>query len=263
MTTHHTHHAHHAKHPDLETLGIVPFAVTPSGTTWPQFKAGNLKAVLDNLIAANPPIANPTVPATVASTVAASSLPVGTGYIASYTWNDTLGETLAGGASAPFNQADSAHTNTATIPALPAGALSANLYLYSPVTRQTSIYTSGITTTTVPLNAVLPTDVNSSAVPVMNTTGGAAHQGTIYALFGSTSNVGELKSIAQKMSNYTSGAPIAKNDMIRIFQRMAGIIGYWNQAMTEIQTLVNANPPSGLSYKFLGTGMAAPYWSLP
>ncbi len=87
----------------------VPPVITPSGTTWAQYKTGGLKIVLDNLIAANVAKANPTTQATVSITSAGSSLPVGT-YFVAYTFVDPFGETTLGTSESASSHRPTART---------------------------------------------------------------------------------------------------------------------------------------------------------
>jgi hypothetical protein len=247
----------------------LPFTITsqrlsPSGTTWQQYKTGGLKVILDNLVAANPPLANPTVAATAASSAASSSLPVQNGYQVSYSWVDTLGETLAGGTSAPFNQVDNVHLNTVTIPALPSAAQCANLYLLNPATGITSIYATGVTTTTFALSYPLVPDVPGPILPPANTTGatGDSNLQVLYSIIlGSRSEL-TFEQLVENLSNYLSGYPIEWRECARQHNRWTGIFAYWYQCLAEIEALFFANVPSAGSFT-TPVGMPQFKWALP
>jgi hypothetical protein len=247
----------------------LPFTISsqrlnPSGTTWSQYKSGGLKIVLDNLIAANPPLLNPSIAATVASSSAASTLPVQNGYQVSYSWVDTLGETLAGGTSAPFNQVDNAHLNTVTIPALPSGAQCANLYLLNPATGTTSIYATGVTSTTFALSYPLVVDVPGPILPPANTTGATGDANLQFLcsiILGSKSELA-FEQLVENLSNYLSGYPIEWRECARQHNRWTGIFAYWYQCLAEIEALFFANVPTS-SYCTTPVGMPQYKWVLP
>jgi hypothetical protein len=247
----------------------LPFTIsssrlTPSGTTWAQYKAGGLKSVLDNLVAANPPIANPSTAATVAQTAAASALPVTNGYTVSYSWVDTLGETLAGGTSATFNQPDASHLNTVSIPSLPSGVQCANLYLFNPATGNTSIYATGITTTSFPLSYPLVPDVPGPILPPANTTGatGDSNLEMLYAVIRSQKTGLAIEQLSENLSNYLSGYSIEWRECARQHNRWTGILAYWYQCLSEIEALFFANAPTA---GFVTTPIGIPQyrWTLP
>jgi hypothetical protein len=248
----------------------LPFSISsqrlqPSGTTWAQYKAGGLKTVLDNLVADNPPIANPSTAATVTSSSAASSLPIANGYTVSYSWVETLGETLAGGTSAPFNQVDSAHLNTATIPALPASAQCVNLYLYNPATGLTSIYATGLTTTTFALSYPLTPDMPSMQAPPANTTGatGDSNLEVLYSIILSQKTELTFEQLSENLSNWLSRYPIEWREAARRHNRWTGVFAYWYQCLSEIETLFFANVPTSAGYTTSAIGMPVYSWNLP
>jgi hypothetical protein len=155
---------------------LVAPTITTSGTS---FKTGGLKVILDNLVAvaANAAKANPTTTATVAVTTATGGLLAGT-YRCSYTFCDAYGETLAGGESATFTVTGTTQLATVTLPALPTGVQSINLYL-TPANGGVSgteyLYATGITGTTYACTPTLPIDVPGATTPAANTTGAAVH----------------------------------------------------------------------------------------
>jgi hypothetical protein len=247
----------------------LPFTISsqrliPSGTTWQQYKTGGLKVVLDNLVNANLPLANPSVAATVGSSSAASSLPVQNGYQVSYSWVDTLGETLAGGISAPFNQVDNAHLNTVTIPALPPTAQCANLYLLNPANGITSVYATGVTSTTFALSYPLVPDVPGPILPPANTTGatGDSNLQVLYSIILGPKTEVILEQLVENLSSYLSGYPIEWRECARQHNRWTGIFAYWYQCLSEIETLFFANVPTA-GCVTTPVGMPQFKWALP
>ena len=160
--------------------------IIPSGTTFAQLQTSGLSGHLERLIAAqaavanpttaptisltgggqsiaNPTvaatviattIANPTVQATVATGAAASgTLPAGT-YYAGYTWVDASGnESTLGTTHASVSNVFTVTlglTPIVTIPSIPTGAVSANIYLSAKNGANTAVYlyAKGVTGTT-------------------------------------------------------------------------------------------------------------------
>src|SRR5437667_367164 len=105
--------------------------------------------------AASSPIANPTTQATVAVTGGGSSggtLPAGA-YFVSYTFKTTEGETTAGTSESATFTVASGNIPRVTVPALPNGAVSINIYLTNTAggTGTEKLYRRDITSTTVDL----------------------------------------------------------------------------------------------------------------
>ena len=252
---------------------VSPFTISAqvglitSGTSWAQLKTGGVKVVLDNLIAANPALAVPTVAATVGSSSAVSSLPLATGYIVSYTWCDALGETTVGAsASTAFNQTSATtNLNTVTIPSLPTGAQSANIYLTNPASGATSLYAEGVTATTFAMSYALQPDQPGAQAPPTNTTGGAAHSSQLHGLIGSPHLELLIERFTENVSNYLSGYPMEWREVSRQAHQRTGVFGYWFQVMREIETLILANSPTAVSTTLtpIGFPVQAGSWTLP
>ena len=104
--------------------------------------------MLSNLAATNLVKANPTAQATVAVSGTTGLLPAGT-YYCQYSFVDPFGETFAGGESAQFTLT-AGQIPTVTLPALPAGVQSMNLYVTNAncAAGTETLYATGITTTT-------------------------------------------------------------------------------------------------------------------
>ena len=147
-------------------------------------------------------IAVPTSQATVVvGAVATGSLPAGTYYVG-YTWATASGGETTMGAGSPAasvsNQftVSAGNTPTVTIPALPAGASSANIYLSSTGGSNSllKLYATGVTGTTFVLNSSLwnnSTFANGKTPPASNTTTGTLPAGTYYVGYTFTHAHGE------------------------------------------------------------------------
>lgn len=236
--------------------------ITASGTTWAQLKAGGLAAVLANLATTNPAKANPTTAATVAVSGSAGLLPAGT-YYARYSWVDAFGETLAGGESAVFTQTSGAKP-AITIPALPAGVMSANIYLTAAggVAGTQTLYATGITATSFTCDYAAPFD-SAPGMPTANTTGWPGSASTL-TVTGHTEGV--LVNITEYLSQYTGGngpTPTQRREVLQRFNRQAGVLAAWAKAMAEVNVLIAANPPTGFTSTPMATGMPSNKWAFP
>lgn len=218
--------------------------ITTSGTTMAQYKTGGKKIILDNLlaVAANAAKANPSTTATVAVTTAAGGLLAGT-YRCSYTFNDAYGETLAGGESATFTVTGITQLATVTLPALPTGVQSINLYL-TPANGGVSgteyLYATGITGTTYACTPALPTDVPGATVPPSNTTGALPHYHRLYAVVNDNPEIA-LHGLREWESSYLRGDPMDRASIFRRHLLTYGIFATWQQLAKEASTLAWAN----------------------
>ena len=244
---------------------FVTPTITASGTTWAQYKTGGLKIQIDNLVTANAAKANPTVAATHAETVASGGLASGT-YYASYTWLDAFGETLVGASrSSAITVTDASHLTTLTIPSLPTGCQSANIYLTQPggAAGTETLFATGITATTFGLTDSLWVDVPGAGIPASNTTGATMHSAKIYAIFEQGVSEGILGTLTEELSNYLSGDPIERKEIIRRHSAWCGILKLWYTALSEINVLIAANQPTALAGTFTPIGMPTNHWTLP
>jgi hypothetical protein len=107
-------------------------------------------------------VATPASAPTVTQSATGGSLPANP-YYAQYTWVTALGETLPSPA-ASVTTTGSTSTVTVTIPALPAGVLSANIYMSTTVGTETK--QGNTATTSFTLSSAL---VAGSALPLSNT----------------------------------------------------------------------------------------------
>ena len=244
--------------------------VTPtiqaSTTTWAQYKTGGLKIVLDKLITANAAKADPVVGdrATVAISTATGTLPAGA-YFAAFTYVDAFGETAIGASeSTTFSVAGLTELATVTLPAKPTGVQSMNLYLTATggLTGTETLYATGITGTTFACNVTFPAkNLDGAGLPA-NTTGAEKHTQRIYSLIAQGPSEVTLYRLSEELSNYLSGMPIPRREIVRQHLAWAGITKLWYTALNEIGTLVGANMPTAATTTILGTGMPQSRWTL-
>lgn len=125
-------------------------------------------------------IANPTTQATVNATGGGAnggSLAAGT-YYAGYTWVDSWGETTIGTSVSAVFTVSAGNVPRVTIPSLPSGASSANIYLSNTNGTNSSLklFTTGVSTTTSDLSNATwhggVTFANGTAPPTTNSTEG-------------------------------------------------------------------------------------------
>jgi hypothetical protein len=250
----------------LAQFNFIAPTIAPSGTTWAQLKTGGLKILLDNLVAANASLANPTVAATTAETVAAGGLAAGQ-YYAAYTFLDAFGETAAGGESARFTVTDTAHLTTITLPAKPSGCQAINVYI-TPVggaSGSETLYATGITGTTLACTFAFPANQPGATAPTVNTTGAAAHTTRLYNLFTLLPGTEGLTMRAtEDVSNILSGRPMAQKDVYGTGQMWLGLASLFTRAWTEFNTLLAANFPNAtLATGTTAIGMPVTGWILP
>jgi hypothetical protein len=244
---------------------VAPVIAT-STTTWAQFKTGGAKIILDNLITANAAIAEPTVAATTAETVATGGLAAGTYYVA-YVWRDAYGSTTIGASeSAAITVTNTSHLTTVTIPAKPTRCQSADILLtpLGGASGSETLYATGVTTTTFALTYAPPADQSTAAVPAVNTTGAAAHTTRIYSLQCLATSEKVLTRLTEDVSNILSGYPIDVSSVYAQMMSWDGILATWRQVMKEVNTLVVANYPSAtVATGVTAIGMPVRGWTLP
>jgi hypothetical protein len=234
--------------------------IQPSGTTFAQFQTGGFSLIVDNLIAVNAQVPNPTTPATVAVAGTTGLLAAGT-YQVAYSFRDSFGETLAGGQSATFTVA-AGQVATVTLPALPVNA--DEIWLYTtPVNNPTgplSLYATGITSTTYAMNQAGGSDPTASTSSV-NTTGAATAVGKLRGL--RRNSIDQVfKSYSDMLMSWMSGSSIARKDARLSAQQWAGVFALWAQAAKECSSLILLNPGT-LGYKYSPIGHAVPTRTWP
>lgn len=250
---------------------VPPFTISSqalqaSNTTWAQYKAGGLKAILDNLVAANPELTSPSTQATVSVTGGGSTggnLAAGA-YLLSYTYLSPLGETKVNGRSNSFT-VSAGNIPRVTIGALPTGAVSANIYLTPPggAAGSETLYASGVVNTTFDLSYAAPADLTNRLIPPINTSGPDLHRHQIYALI--TGPITELihTALAGRLDNYRRGDPIERRSIVAQHRMATGVMAYWYQALSEAEALVAANMPTAYTSPTTGTGIPLTRWTLP
>ncbi|QEH38654.1 hypothetical protein OJF2_72600 [Aquisphaera giovannonii] len=234
--------------------------IQPSGTTFAQFQSGGYSVLIDNLIAANGPVANPSVAATVSVGGTGGSLAAGT-YQVAYTFRDAFGESLAGGQSATFTVA-AGQVATVTLPALPAGA--DEIWLYATAannpTGPLSLYATGITSTSFAMSSATGSDPSAIPTPA-NTTGALSVADKIRSYRGSSGDQA-FKNYSAFLSTLLRGAAIGRKDGRLAAQQWAAVFAVWAQAAREAASLVLLNPGT-VSYKYSTVGHAVPSRTWP
>ncbi|MBU6430189.1 MAG: hypothetical protein KGR26_14330, partial [Cyanobacteria bacterium REEB65] len=241
---------------------FVAPTIQSSGTTWAQFKAGGIQAIINNLASTNTAKANPTTTATVAITTATGGLAAGT-YYCQYSFVDPFGETQAGGESLQFTLTGTTQLATVTLPALPTGVQSINLYLTNAngAAGTETLYATGITTTTFACSYALPADQPTESLPTANTTGWPP-SADVLILQGATELV--LESLLEQWSSTLSGQPKQRRDVYRQAIASLGIASAWEQAYKEAATLLWTNWPSATAgFATSAIGMPVYSWTLP
>jgi hypothetical protein len=219
-------------------------------------------------VTANAVLANPTVQATAASSVATGGLNAGT-YYANYTFVDAFGETLAAaaGESAQFTVTGTTQLWTVTLPALPTRAKAINLYV-TPANGASGtelLYATGITATTFGCSYALPTDQPTAGLPATNTTGAYAAR-TIYALTTKANSELDLERMVEVLSSIVSGYPMPAASIYHQIDHYWGVVSLWAQAWKEINTLVVSKLPSATlssASTAIGLPLTAGSWVLP
>ena len=203
--------------------------ITASGKTFAQLQASGVSGLLEALITANNvatanPSAAPTssltgggrsiVNPTVAETASASgggssggTLAAGT-YQVAYTWVHAHGETTIGASQSTTLTAASGNIPQVTIPALPSGAVSANIYLtnVSVPAGPLVLFKTGVTTTTTTLNSATwngGTFAAGKAPPTHNTTIGGLLPGVYLVSFTEGNGIGETTAAPEIASSFT------------------------------------------------------------
>lgn len=244
--------------------------VTPtiqaSSSNLAHLKTGGLKIILDRLVAANPAKANPTTQATATATGGGASgglLAAGTYYL-SYSFVDAFGETTIGTSRSALLTVASTNIPRVTVPSLPTGVQSINLYATPAGGAAGSevLYASGITSTTFDMAYAAKTDLNAT-LPESNTTGAAIDQlNAISGLY--SGNAGNyLIALNEWVSSILSGAPAQEREIRRKLIQFTGTAKLYYTAWNELATLLWTNlGTAGYTVPSAGTGMAKPVRTL-
>ncbi len=200
--------------------------------------------MLNNLITANPALANPSVQATAASSIATGGLAAGN-YYANYSFFDAYGETLVVPAteSAVFTCTGTSQLWTLTLPALPTYASGINVYLTDPglASGQETLFATGVTGLTYALTASIPADMPTQSLPLVNNTGAFMHTERILTICTRPKSELNLERLVEAISNSLSGYPQQRRDVFRELLSWDGIVATWRQALKEVNTLWWAN----------------------
>lgn len=221
---------------------VVATAITASGTTWSQLKTGSERIVLDKIATNNAAKADPTTQCTISETGGGTTgglLEAGTCYV-TYSFVDPYGETLAGGRSAQLTVV-TAHKPRVTLPSLPTGVQSINLYV-TPVGGAAGtevLYATGITTTTFDMLYARLADAGNP--PAANTTGADGHHALLYSLLDNNGSVFQ-RQFSELVSNYLRGDPVDRGEFLRRLARLEGVARSWLTMIAETRTLAVANP---------------------
>ncbi len=222
-------------------MAAVTSAPITSGTTFAQLQSAGLTGIINKLVTANPAIANPSTAPTVAVTGGGSTggLLAAGAYFVSYTWANGFGETTAKEVASAFTVA-AGNIPQVTIPALPTGATSANIYL-SPVggaSGTETLYAAGVTATTA--NLATARIAGLGAAPTANDTALSNHVGVLNAGIH-----GRLQDVYYDLYNHTDnflrGEPVDYAYAFRRFSKLAAIFHALAEAADEVVTLVDAN----------------------
>jgi len=230
-------------------------SITPSGTTWAQYKAGGLVAILINLIAANKAATAAPTAATVSATGGGSTgglLAAGV-YRIAVSESDGIGETTATETAGTFTVA-AGNIPQVTFAALQAGNVSRNVYL-SPAGGASGSelrYATGITAGTFNLAVAAPTNSFAGAPPTVNstafsytnpTTGEVTNAVLSYADF--WRQKGALDRIWQdsvkRSSNFAGGEPVTFAAAVTKLRHSHTIWAMIAQAHAEEGALIDAN----------------------
>jgi hypothetical protein len=229
----------------MSQSNYAPPSIQASSTTFAQLQTGGVAVLLNNLIAANPAIANPTTAPTVNVTGGGSTggfLPAGT-YFAKYTWTDGAGETPASSESTVFTVA-AGNIPSVGVPAFPTGVAGWNLYLTptNGASGTETLYSVGNFAGS--FNASFAAGVDANATPpTVNTTGMNGVAPVIrkpFEIFQSRHFV----DVSTTLSNFLSGYPVDFRAWYTQWAKYDYVNAAWKQMTKEIATLVAANPGS-------------------
>lgn len=215
--------------------------------------------MLANMLAANPAKANPTTAPTATATGGGASggnLAAGD-YFYAYTWVDLFGETLAKESVAALTVA-SGNIPRITIPSLPTGVQSANIYLTEAdgASGTARLYATGISSTTFDCSYALKTDGPDATVPDSNTTGIEGELSPV-SQFANGDLTLYMRGVSNWISSILSGAPMDERGLRMVLMRHIGVAKAWYTAMNEIGTLASTNLGTfGYTVDTTGTGIA-------
>jgi len=223
--------------------GYASPSIQASSATHADLLTGGLAVMLAKVVAANPAITNPsTAPTATATGGGASGGNLAAGnYFYSYTWVDGAGETLHKESASALTVA-SGNIPRVTIPALPTGVCSANIYVSAAggASGSETLYATGITGTTFDLSFAAPVEAGIT-IPTANTTGAASILARINA--GSAGNYQLLwQRLSDLITQWLSGYPMSFQQTRLAIRHLDYCFALWKQVTKEVLTLMAANP---------------------
>lgn len=216
-------------------------SIQASSAAWSDFTGGGIANILNLVIAANPAIASPTTAPTVVATGGGSTggnLPAGTYYV-SYTWTDGAGETIAKEIAASFTIA-AGNIPQVTIPALPTGASSANIYLTAAggASGTEVLYATGVTTTTFNMSYAGPADPAAPTAPTVNRTGAATISPKLHKWAATGGLDLEWIRLSNLASQYAAGQPVGFQVQRAEIRKIDYMFAVFKEVTREVLTLI-------------------------
>lgn len=240
----------------------VASSVVTSGATLTTLESGGIRGMLDLIIAANAALANPTTQATATATGGGSSggaLAAGTYFIA-YTFVGPGGETTVGTSESAQLTVASGNKPRVTIPALPTGGRSINLYVTAVggSAGTETLYATGITTTTFDLLFAAGTDTTLPAPPKVSTSGLATLSQMLHAPLNFQADR-YFQKLSEHITSFIQGDGGALVQYLKTIRDYSDFFQTYKQLMDDFGTLVAAHPGT-LSIQVTNTytGQAGP-----
>ena len=223
--------------------GYAAPSIQASSAAFSDLQNGGLAGLMAKVVAANPAIADPTTAPTATATgggATGGNLPAGV-YFLGYTWVDGAGETKMKEVASSLT-VGATNIPRVTIPALPTGVCSANLYATAAggASGTETLYATGITGTTFDMSFAGPIEAGI-APPTANTTGAASLLGRINA--GQAGNWQLLwQRLSDLISQYVQGTPVSFQGQRVNIRHIDYCFALWKQVTKEALTLIAANP---------------------
>jgi hypothetical protein len=154
--------------------------------------------------------------------------------------------TTTAAAASPIPGSNTTSTNqpVVTLPALQTNNVGRNLYLTAPggTTGTETLYQAGITTTTFTMNKALT--LGAKALPTANNTTMLANGKMVeFTRYEESRRTGRIFDRARTaVYEFLYGSPVSQQDAIQRFKEAHAAIAIYDKAMTEIGTLMDANP---------------------
>lgn len=220
-----------------------PTLVLPaSGTTWAQFLAGGLSAMIERLITVIQAAASvaPTAAPTLAASGSGATLPAAS-YFIGVTETNGIGETTLSPSS--LVQAITLGQNlVVTYPALQTGNTARNTYWSLASTGPWALLATGTTAAALTISAPLPANSYAVAPPTSNGTALSSQKLSMLRSFKDGNLAQVAKQASNQMKRFISGDPIAFNDQITKGRDGHIVFAMLAQIHAEALTLIDANP---------------------